>query len=90
MIIDIHMHLTEPVSLLVGKLRALGVKRGIICSSAVARGEAITTLKDARAMMGRVGRHPKQPDGLFRGQNQQDHYGGGQSVSRAALGLRQG
>ncbi|HEX2999606.1 MAG TPA: amidohydrolase family protein [Armatimonadota bacterium] len=52
--IDMHMHLTQPVSLVADKLRKLGFDHGILCSSAVARGESVSTLADARAMMGRV------------------------------------
>jgi len=52
--IDMHMHLTQPVSLAAGKLRALGFDRGILCSSAVAKGESVSTLADARTMMSRV------------------------------------
>lgn len=59
--IDMHMHLTQPVSLAADKLRTLGFDRGILCSSAVARGESISTLSDARAMMSRVGDVQNRP-----------------------------
>lgn len=54
MMIDAHMHLTRPVTLMVETLQRLGFQRGVVCSSAVASGERISTLADARAMMERV------------------------------------
>lgn len=52
--IDAHMHLTIPVETMVDKLREQGFDRGIVCSSAVARGECVTTLESAQAIMGQV------------------------------------
>ena len=59
--IDVHMHLTEPVSLLADKLISLGFNHGIICSSAVAKGENIKSLSDARLMMDRVAEAQNNP-----------------------------
>lgn len=52
--IDAHMHLTVPVELMADKLRSLGFDKGVVCSSAVARGECITTLESAETIMGQV------------------------------------
>lgn len=52
--IDAHMHLTIPTSMMVEQLKSLGFDHGVVCSSAVARGECIQTLDDARVQMGQV------------------------------------
>lgn len=59
--IDAHMHFTIPVELTVDKLHSLGFDKGIICSSAVARGEGIFTISDANAMMARVANAQNKP-----------------------------
>lgn len=59
--IDVHMHMTQPLELLTEQLKRGGFDRGIICSSAVARGECINTLADAREMMGRVAQVQNRP-----------------------------
>lgn len=59
--IDVHMHMTQPLELVTDQLKKGGFDRGIICSSAVARGECIDTLADAREMMGRVAEVQNRP-----------------------------
>lgn len=54
--IDIHVHRTEPIGLLLDSMEKHGIDRCLVCSSAVARGERVDTLADAEAVLGNVAR----------------------------------
>jgi uncharacterized protein len=51
MVFDCHMHLTEPVELIIQEMNRNGVDKGIVCPSGVARGEEVISLATAKAMM---------------------------------------
>lgn len=54
MIIDAHMHLTDPVELIIEQLAVCGIDKAVICSGALAKGEAVTDLMSAKQMMGGI------------------------------------
>jgi hypothetical protein len=54
--IDIHVHDTEPIELLIGSMDRNGIDRAFVCSSAVAKGENVKTLSDAEMVLGNVAR----------------------------------
>ncbi len=52
--IDIHVHETEPIELLLQSMEKNGIDRAFVCSSAVARGEQVHSLQDAKRILGHV------------------------------------
>ncbi len=54
--IDIHVHDTEPIELLLDSMADNGINRAFVCSSAVAKGENVKTLSDAKMVLGNVAR----------------------------------
>lgn len=56
MIYDCHLHLTDPVDLILREMDRFGVDRGIVCPSGIARGEEVFDLKGASAMMDAIAR----------------------------------
>ncbi|HEY3313965.1 MAG TPA: amidohydrolase family protein [Bacillota bacterium] len=56
MIIDGHVHLTRPLSMLLEGMNAAGVDRAVVCSAGLAEGETITDLATARLGMDRIAR----------------------------------
>lgn len=54
--IDIHVHDTEPIELLLSSLERNGFDQAFVCSSAVAKGEKVRSLSDAKAVLGNVAR----------------------------------
>ncbi len=64
MIVDIHLHLTEPVELILDEMDRWGVDRGVLCPSGLARGERMVDLSSARDLMSSIGRS-REPGGLY-------------------------
>lgn len=60
--VDGHTHLTAPASMLLQKLEEAGFAKAVVCSAGLARGEAITSLCEAKIAMARIGRAQNLPD----------------------------
>ncbi|QRN85243.1 amidohydrolase family protein [Clostridia bacterium] len=54
--IDIHVHDTKPIELLLESMEKNQIDKAFVCSSAVAKGENVKTLKDAKMVLGNVAR----------------------------------
>lgn len=58
--IDIHVHDTEPIELLLKSMEKNQIDKALVCSSAVAKGEAIHCFEDAKVMLDNVARAQKE------------------------------
>ena len=62
MLVDGHVHLTEPVDLILRRLEQAGIDKAVVCSSGLAKGEEILSLQDAKQTMDRIARAQHTPD----------------------------
>jgi uncharacterized protein len=55
-IYDCHIHVSEPIELILEEMDRNGVAKGLVCPSGIARGELVESLSSAKAMMDRISR----------------------------------
>ena len=51
MIVDCHVHLTEPIELIIEEMDRFAVDAALVCPAGIAQGERVDSLAEASGMM---------------------------------------